>query len=151
MTELTIETLIKIIVGVFVFVAVILGVYISMNTYIIPYFTGFGFGNMTSGTGSSGGISMSDLCDKNGIWGTIGAADKDNKGYRPILKSGSSTDYWLDGSKILVKGLASPAPGYLYNPVGSIINYRIKIGSTYKLRAGELDGKIVSGNNICNA
>ncbi len=44
MAELTINNLIKIIIAVVVLIAVILGVYLSFNNYIIPYFKGFDFG-----------------------------------------------------------------------------------------------------------
>jgi len=42
--ELTIDNIIKIAIGVFVIVAVVLGIYLAMNSYIIPFFKGLGFG-----------------------------------------------------------------------------------------------------------
>ena len=42
MSELTIEQLIKIILGVLVFVAVVIGVYLFFKTQVISFFKGFG-------------------------------------------------------------------------------------------------------------
>jgi hypothetical protein len=41
--ELTIENIIKIAIGVFVIAAVVLGIYLAMNSYVIPFFKGLGF------------------------------------------------------------------------------------------------------------
>ena len=46
---LTIEQLIKIILGILVFVAVVLGVYLFFKNYVIDFFKNLG-GNETSGT-----------------------------------------------------------------------------------------------------
>ena len=49
MAEMTINTLIKIIIGVVVIATVILGIYLSFSNYIIPYFEGFTFNESYGG------------------------------------------------------------------------------------------------------
>ena len=71
MAELTMSTLVKIIIGVFVIIAVIGVVYLGMRNYIIPYFEGFGFGNESVGVIGGG----ADVCFDKEIVGTIGGED----------------------------------------------------------------------------
>lgn len=42
--ELTINNLIKLVLAAIVIVVVILGIYLIMSSYVIPYFKGIGFG-----------------------------------------------------------------------------------------------------------
>lgn len=147
MVELTIDNLIKIIIGAVVIAVVILGIYFSFRNYIIPFFGGFGFGGNETGGGN--GETLTDPCIKNGVWGTIGSLESD--GFYPIIQNGEKTGFYIKGTEVYVKTVQPQIGKTLTNSAGRIIDSKINIDQIFKPRAGELDGKTVSGNNICNS
>jgi len=91
--ELTTDNLIKIIIGVFVIVVVVLGVYFAMKSYVIPYFSGIGFEEPKIDTNTEFGKQL--LKDEN----LIGSLDKD--GY--FVYQGTTTDIYFKEGKIYIK------------------------------------------------
>lgn len=91
--ELTTSNLIKIIIGVFIIVLVILGVYIAMKNYIIPYFSGIGFEEPKIDANTEFGKEL--IQDKNKI-GIV-----DNEGY--FVYQGKKTDVYFKENKIYLR------------------------------------------------
>lgn len=68
MSGLTISKLIKMVMGGFLIVVVILGLYFAMTSYIIPFFKGFGFG----GEGPEGEfVGGADVCEEEKLVGSL--------------------------------------------------------------------------------
>ncbi len=89
--ELTTENIIKIAIGVFVIVTIVLGVYFAMKFYVIPYFSGIGFEEPKIDVNSEFGKEL--MKDENLI-GTV-----DEKGYF-VLKDGTKTDIYFKKGKV---------------------------------------------------
>ena len=84
--ELTTDNLIKIAIGVFVIVVMILGIYFAMNSYVIPYFSGIGFEEPKIDANSEFGKEL--LKDEN----LIGSLDEDRY---LVLKGGEKTEIYF--------------------------------------------------------
>ncbi len=73
MSDLTISKLIKMVVGGFVIVVVILGLYFAMTSYVIPFFKGLGFGS--EGPGGEF-VGEADVCEEEKL---VGSLEKDGE------------------------------------------------------------------------
>ncbi len=91
--ELTTENIIKIALGVFVIVTVVLGVYFAMNFYIIPYFSGIGFEEPKIDINSEFG---KELMKEENLIGTA-----DNKGY--FVYQGTTTKIYFKKNKVYLR------------------------------------------------
>ncbi|MDD5191839.1 MAG: hypothetical protein PHH54_04155 [Candidatus Nanoarchaeia archaeon] len=91
--ELTTENIIKIALGVFVIVMLILGIYLAMRSYIIPYFSGIGFEEPKVDINSQFG---KELVQEKNLVGTV-----DEKGY--FVYKGVKTEIYFQKDKIYVK------------------------------------------------
>jgi hypothetical protein len=142
MTELTIETLIKIVIGVVVLVAVILGLYLSMTTYVIPFFKGFGF-NSTEQFNLGAG---EEVC-----------AGKVSLGYISLL--GGHYYFYENNNKkptnifFAVDGYVKYKGRILSSKIGKVNGYIIEIFNDYKTSgytpAYLIDGAYIGGRQVC--
>ncbi len=145
--ELTTETIIKIVLGVFVITAVVLGVYFSMRFYIIPYFAGIGFEGEEE-VEVVGGVGGSGLCDGKSTIGYF-------KIYDPSIAPLNEHNFFFTKNNV-------PTKIYLKNEklkettgrddiIGEIIDYKIVIKDAYKNNpdAALLNGNLLGGNQVC--
>lgn len=144
--ELTTENIIKIALGVFVIVTVVLGVYFAMKFYIIPYFSGIGFDKEEIGV--VGGVEGSAICEGKEIIGEF-------KIYNPGMMSYTNNFFFkLDGTRTEIylnedkKQMRKAVWGGDLD-IGVVKNDIISIYDKYKEEKVILDGKSVEGNKIC--
>tara|TARA_Y100000310_G_scaffold343846_1_gene453462 strand:- start:3478 stop:3915 length:438 start_codon:yes stop_codon:yes gene_type:complete len=143
--ELTTTNLIKILIAVFVIIAIIIGVYLSMKTYIIPYFKGAG----PSGEEDKGVVSGSvSICDGK----TISVGYINDKKY--FVKDGETkpTRIYFKKGKIYYDRPWNP----INNHIGRINqNAEIEIFIAKKDVKGvknyynDLNKALVGGNQVC--
>ena len=137
--ELTTDNLIKIVLGVFVIVALVLGIYFAMNSYVIPYFSGIGFEEPKIDINTDFGKEL--IQDKN----LIGTVDKD--GYFTYKNENVEikTDiYFKDGKIYLKEYLGS------YNKDSWTVTNWIKDHLNADQKIGSLDsqGKIIINKEV---
>ena len=94
MVELTINNIIKMIIAVFVLVAVIGGIYLGFKSYVIPFFDGLGFGG---GDGNDNGFEeYKDICEGKAVIGILNPETV--MGVDPILRvfyQGSKSNFFI--------------------------------------------------------
>jgi len=138
MSQLTISKLIKIVMGGFVLVVVILGLYFAMTSYIIPFFKGFGFGG-----GEIGGeiLGEASICE-----------GKTPVGY---LKFEKYNYFWYENKKTDIyfeENLVKRGKGFPDPTIGRVEKSEIKIDPNRKLKDSYskiLNGTLIGGNEIC--
>ena len=142
--ELTTDNLIKIAIGVFVIVTVILGVYFAMRFYIIPYFSGIWSGEEDGNIGGS-----SDVCDGKI---KIGRIEKDKEYYFWYEKGGENekTPIYFKGDKIKFS-----KDWKIDDLIGRVQGDEIEIFNDYKdakySYSKEIDGALIGGKQVCKA
>jgi hypothetical protein len=159
--ELTIDNIIKIAIGVFVIVTVVLGIYFAMTSYVIPYFSGIWSENQSSSY-TGGGM---ETCVGKQIIGQI-----DDKGYFVYTKvekgekSGKSetTKIYFDKEgyiKFYNTILGVPSP-FSDPAIGRVYGVRIEIFSdsatvqlikskNIKTYTDSLNMAFIGGKEIC--
>jgi hypothetical protein len=143
--ELTINNLIKIVLGVLVFTIIVLGVYFYFSEYVSPYFSGFHF-NSTSNVNIGG---SEDICKGKQVIGRIDLYDhswaKSEKNY--LFIGTTPTFIFVDET-----GLLKWDDTFRNNEVGRIngaqIEIYVGISSDYST-AKTFDGAYLGGREIC--
>jgi hypothetical protein len=137
MTELALNNIIKITLAVFALVIVIVAIYLSVNTYIIPYFTGISF-NQSYGNnpGICEGKTFIGLIEYRAPW------LETNQDY--FIYKGQKTEIYFLKEAIYEKKLG-------IDPViGRIKGSEIVLSSDYSGEYAQiLDGAFVGGKEIC--
>ena len=96
MSDLTISKLIKLIIAGVVLVVVILGLYFSMTSYVIPFFKGLGFGSEGPGGGF---VGEADVCEEEKL---VGSLEKDGK-LLYFKYENERTVFYIDKNKVYEK------------------------------------------------
>jgi hypothetical protein len=137
MAELAINNIIKITLGIFAMIVVIMGIYFSVNDYIIPYFTGISFNQSYGATpGICNGKTFLGLIEYRAPW------VETNQDF--FIYHGEQTSIYFLKDQIYDKNL-------LFDKIigriqGSEIVLAPEYSGTYKF----LDGAFVDGKEICN-
>ena len=141
--ELTINNLIKMVIAGVVIVIVILGIYFGMRNYVIPYFSGIGFG---------GEDDIGEIVGEAGVCEgktPIGILDKRKS------KGGFTESFFIYNGK--KTNIYFSKEGYVKinnwgreDTAGRVNGYEIEIDDKYKKGdAKVLDGALIGGNQIC--
>jgi hypothetical protein len=151
--ELTIENIIKIVIGVIVVLAVVGGIYLSFKNYVIPYFAGIGFGE-----GESGVISGKPTYFCSGKT-PLGRFVKEDKRYYFYFNSGDTsqkTDYYLDKDKTLNQVVKFLSNGIwrlgINREIGKLEDNRINVYGDYEKEDSytkALSGAYLDGLEVC--
>lgn len=136
MAELAINNIVKIAIAVFAMIVVIIGIYFSVNDYIIPYFTGISF-NQSYGTtpGVCNGKTFLGLIEYRAPWGET------NQDF--FIYNGEKTSIYFLKDKIYDKGWL------LDSVIGRIQGNEIFLSPDYNGNYKILDGAFVDGKEIC--
>ncbi len=153
MSDLTISKLIKIVMGGFVIVVVILGLYFAMTSYVIPFFEGLGFGS--EGPGGEF-VGEADVCEEGKL---VGSLERDGKAFY-FRYEGERTRFYIRENKVW------RADQWLWSwndeEFGVVVEGKIVIpDSSFRLyKSGEdpeliqllaLEHSVIKGNEICEA
>lgn len=146
MSDLTISKLIKIVMGGFVIVVVILGLYFAMTNYVFPFFKGLGFESEGPGGDVSG---EAGVCEGKISVGRIEKYDPWNAPPRDYFKYKNEIThiYFIEDDYIKTeKGIGNPI-------IGRVNGYKIEIENRYMIKkyfpAEKINGTLIGGNEIC--
>ena len=144
--ELTINNVIKIVIGVVVIAVVVLGIYLGMTNYIIPYFQGLGPSDGDNGGNGGGGGSGAEICQGKVPVGYLDlrrTITKLTKEYFFISNNQKTWIYFKNG-KVWENNFFGD------DEIGSVVGNEIDIKIIERQGdAGNLHGKLKGGNQIC--